>query len=299
MGFYKLAMATEPLQEDPIIEGFLESNESIDQDFIQKNSSFELMKWRIFQKDELPKLEVYSTEKEFLENEANDDVFRMREHDTNYIAIGKPDTKVQFSFKFKFFKHTNVYLGYTQIMFWDLFRKESNPFTEINFSPEFYYRLSTENFFKDIDFGIAHLSNGKNGAESRSMDSVFLRAMTFTKFKFGIPRLQILLRYIDNEDPTNKDIKDYYGPVVIKAYFDKLGQKIFNTEELYFEFYNGGRYADDFSRSSVRVSARFKLFTSIYAPKIFFQYFNGFGENLANYNVREETYRAGFSIGGF
>lgn len=233
-------------------------------------------------------------------NKDTDEIFRMREHDVNYIIFGKPDTKVQFSFRFKFFRKTNIYIGYTQVMFWELLKEESNPFSEINFNPETFYRWTNSNaLLKEIDFGMAHLSNGKDGEVSRSVDSIYLKLKTYGKYDFGIPRLQMHFRYQYNEDKTNKDITDFYGPLVLKLYFDKLAQKIFLSEEFYVEYYNGGRWAEDFSKSSVRLSARFRVWNSTTAPKVFVQYFNGYGENLIKYNKREETYRIGLSIGGF
>lgn len=233
-------------------------------------------------------------------DESDDIVFRMREFDTNYLIMGKPDTKVQFSFKFKFFKNAPVYLGYTQIMFWDLFRKESNPFSEINFNPELFYKFGKINSLIDnLDLGYSHLSNGEDEEESRSVDMIYLRLNTVGKSKYGIPNLQLIFRYLLNEDETNEDINEFYGPIAIRFYFDRLGQKLFQSEQFYLEYYNGGIVVNDYSRGSVRLSARFKVLASEAAPRIFIQYFNGYGENLANYNVREETYRMGLSIGGF
>jgi phospholipase A1/A2 len=306
-GFSENLATTNSDDETVLVESHLETDleilsepDSEIENLKPLKSSFETQRWRILETDPLPQKKSSNPYKTDIENEINDQIFKMQEFDTNYITLGKPDTKVQFSFKFKFFAKTNVYLGYTQIMFWDLFRKESYPFSEINFNPELFYRWNLDTyFFKEVDIGYAHISNGKDESESRSVDSAYLRLITYSRFPFGIPRLQFLFRYLTNEDKTNKDITDYYGPVVIKFFFDKLGKKIFKSEELYFEYYNGGDLAQDFSKSSVRVSARFKIFASQAAPKVFIQYFNGYGENLANYNFREETYRIGFSIGGF
>lgn len=263
--------------------------------------SFSLERWNIIESDALPEPEVYRPLKEEIERQLVEEaVFKMQEHLSNYFIMGKPDTKIQFSFKFKFFRRTPVYLGYTQVMFWELGQAESNPFSELNYNPEIFYKIDNfSSLFQEINFGFAHLSNGKDEDESRAVDSLYLRLVTFAKYKFGIPAMQIDLRYLHNRDHTNKDIRDYYGPVVLKLYFNNLGRKLFYTEELFLEYYNGGDFADDFSKSSVRVSARFKIWKSTAAPKVFIQYFNGYGENLAKYNRREETYRMGISIGGF
>lgn len=232
-------------------------------------------------------------------NKEDDVVFRMQEHDTNYLIMGKPDTKVQFSFKFKFMKKAPIYMGYTQIMFWELLRKDSNPFSELNFNPELYYKFDVGNsLLNEIDVGHMHLSNGEDGEESRSIEMAFLRLTTQVKSKYGIPRLQLIFRYLFGADETNPDINDYYGPFVMRLYFDRIGYKLFQSEQFYLEYYNGGIVANEYSRNSIRLSARFKIFASAVSPKLFIQYFNGFGENLSNYNQRDETYRIGFSVGG-
>lgn len=266
----------------------------------KNKESFSLGQWDIMQADALPPPEIFKSFGETLEDSDNEAVFKMQEHNANYFVMGKPDTKVQFSFKFKFFKKTPVYLGYTQTMFWELFKENSNPFSELNYNPEIFYRWeNVGSLIKEINFGFAHLSNGKDEEQSRSVDSLYIRLMSYAKYPFGLPAVVVDLRYLHNRDLTNKDIRDFYGPVVLKFYFNKLGQKVFHSEELFLEYYNGGDFAEDFSKSSVRVSMRFKLWDSSAAPKVFMQYFNGYGENLANYNVREESYRIGLSIGGF
>lgn len=228
-----------------------------------------------------------------------DEPFRIAEYRPNYFIWGKPDAKIQFSFKFNILKDYNLYLGYTQVMFWDL-GEDSNPFSDINFNPELFYRFVYKYpiFFTETDLGYSHTSNGEDGKDSRSVEELFLQLTKETAHSFGISRLQIRLRYFYSEDNENKELKDFYGPVVVKLAFTKLGRRIFFTEQFFVEYYNGGQYAQDFSKSSVRVSFRFKLFRSITAPKVFVQYFNGYGENLKNFNIRDESFRIGLSIGG-
>lgn len=231
----------------------------------------------------------------------DDSVYRMREYDTNYFITGEPDTKVQFSFQFRLLKHYDFNLGFTEILFWDLGKKESNPFSEINFNPELFYRYEIKNdsHLKTIKFGWSHLSNGEKGEASRSIEALYLQLIQQSHLGFGVQSAHIRFRYFFSPDKTNKDIRDYRGPIIIKLFFTSLGEKIFKSEEAYVEYYNGGKFAGDFSKSSVRVSLRFKVWTTEYAPKIFIQYFNGYGENLKKYNIREETYRIGFSVGGY
>lgn len=226
--------------------------------------------------------------------------FKMQEYRPNYIISGKPDTKIEFSFLFRLLKNYNFYLGYTQTMFWELGQEDSNPFSDINYNPELFYRFKFEDaFFSQVLLGQAHTSNGVDGVDSRSMDEAFVQLVHEMENFLGITRAEFRFRYIwPGSLSDNKDLKDYYGPLLVRLHLTRLGRRLFFSEQLYVEYYNGGKWADDFSKSSVKVSFRFKLFESLSAPKFFIQYFNGYGENLRSYNQREESFRVGLSIGG-
>lgn len=226
--------------------------------------------------------------------------FRMREHDTNYLISGKPDTKVQFSFKFKMLEHYDLFFAFTQTMFWELGRANSNPFSEINFNPELFYAfpLDQEAWVDEFYVGYSHFSNGKDDFASRSIDSAFVQFTKSNDFGFGLTRYSLELRYIMLTDPTNRDIRDFYGPYVLTLFFNNLGEMLFRSEQFYLEYYNGGQWGEDFSKSSIRLSLKFRIWDDG-APELFAQYFNGYGENLANYSLREETYRIGLSLGGY
>ena len=226
--------------------------------------------------------------------------FRMQEYRPNYIISGKPDTKVQFSFLFRMLKSYSLYLGFTQTMFWELGKQDSNPFSDINFNPELFYKFKfKEAWLKQVDLGYAHMSNGLPGVESRAMDEVFVLLSSGGKTKIGIANVELRLRYIlPGSISDNKDLRDYYGPAVLRFNLTRLGRRLFYSEQLYIDYYNGGKWSEDFSKNSVRVSFRFKLFESASAPKFFIQYFNGYGENLRNYNLKDESFRVGLSIGG-
>lgn len=223
----------------------------------------------------------------------------LQEYRPNYIIAGKPNTKVQFSFKLKLMEKEELYLGYTQTMFWEL-GKKSHPFSEINYNPEIFYQinLGEDSYFNYIDTGFGHLSNGQENALSKSIDMLVFDLHGGDAMKTLEAYFVLRFQFIFNEDEFNRDIIKYYGPLNLKIYLNKLAEKLLQSEELYFEYYNGGRYAEDFSKSSFRLSIRAKIWESQATPRLFFQYFNGYVENLRNYNIREETYRLGLSIGG-
>ncbi len=225
-------------------------------------------------------------------------LYRIAEYRPNYFIYGKPDTKVQFSFLFPIAKNHPLFFGYTQQMFWDLGTKDSNPFSDINFNPELFYDLNFSELNQNVRIGYAHLSNGKEGLSSRSIDSIFFASkkpfeIDFFKFETAL-RLDLYL----NPDDTNKDIVDYRGPVTLQIYFNRLAEKIFFSEEAFLDVSTGGKFSENFSKTSFRLSLRFKPFDNGTAPRIFVQYFNGYGENLSEYNIKKESYRIGISIGG-
>jgi outer membrane phospholipase A len=99
----------------------------------------------------------------------------IQEYRPNYLIAGKPNTKIQFSFKLKLLQVDELYLGYTQTMFWELGRR-SNPFSEINYNPELFYqfRMKENSYFNYIDAGYGHISNGLEEQASKSIDMLFL-----------------------------------------------------------------------------------------------------------------------------
>jgi hypothetical protein len=66
-----------------------------------------------------------------------------------YILFGNKDdqVKVQLSFKYDLFygiiNNLGLYLAYTQLMDWRLYDK-SSPFRDINFNPEVFWRLESQ-----------------------------------------------------------------------------------------------------------------------------------------------------------
>src|SRR3546814_9456676 len=71
-------------------------------------------------------------------------------------------------------------LAYTQRMFWDL-ESKSSPFRNIDFQPELIYITPTVGLTGDIAMtvqaGIRHESNGRDGPQSRSINSIYIAPM--------------------------------------------------------------------------------------------------------------------------
>jgi phospholipase A1 len=115
----------------------------------------------------------------------------------------------------------NLYFGYTQRSYWQLFDEErSRPFRETNYNPEVFYRWTPDPArYKHwgADIGVEHESNGKDLPDSRSWNRLYLapfqakgRHLFYAKLWYRLPED----RKRDANDPKgddNPDIEDFYG----------------------------------------------------------------------------------------
>src|SRR5690606_25866467 len=60
---------------------------------------------------------------------------RFSYHEPSYLVFGDDDLKLQYSFKYRLSRKLDLYLSYTQLMFWAIY-DESKPFSDINYRPE-------------------------------------------------------------------------------------------------------------------------------------------------------------------
>src|SRR5690606_10934775 len=110
-----------------------------------------------------------------------------------YFDVGQKDgtnARFQLSFKYRlatpedparpgFFNH--VYLGYTQLALWDL-DGDSKPFVDVTYNPSLFWHKDRiwspdahSPFYVGLATGVEHKSNGKSGADSRSVNDVFIQ----------------------------------------------------------------------------------------------------------------------------
>lgn len=122
----------------------------------------------------------------------------------NYLLLGKPETKIQFSFKAKVMPNVPIFLAYSQRIFWDLF-EESSPFIDINYHPSTFYRIKlgpSQQSTLDL-IAYEHESNGKGDSDSRSWDRAGVRVL------FGRWMVRGWVPF--NYDPKNRDLAEYRG----------------------------------------------------------------------------------------
>ncbi|WP_373379746.1 phospholipase A [Cupriavidus nantongensis] len=156
------------------------------------------------------------------------DSARLSFHDPMYFMVGAhggANAKFQFSFKYRIFEgedpaskrlFDNLYFSYTQFSLWDL-NEDSAPFRDTNYRPSLFYYLSDTGVRNSVisrmslATGLEHESNGRNGVESRSINTVFVKPT----FYFGdqndwhwrvAPKLYA---YVEKAD--NPDIAHYRG----------------------------------------------------------------------------------------
>lgn len=209
----------------------------------------------------------------------------------------KIETKYQISFKFPvlqkaFGSDGTVYAGYTQRSFWQMYNTQaSRPFRETNYEPEVWYQYPIDFDFlgwrlTDVRAGLDHQSNGRGQAYSRSWN----RVMGGLDFEKGPYVVELRPWWRIKEDPKNDDNPDithYLGNFElgvgrnIGSHF--LGVTLRNNLET--------RH----NRGTVQMDWTFPLFRSR-VMRGYVQWFNGYGESLIDYNVRQNTIGAGVQL---
>lgn len=206
----------------------------------------------------------------------------------NYIIAGNGDDQVKYQMSYKYallwpFDNT-PYFGYTQLAMWRLYDK-SAPFKDYNHNPELFYKIGD---IRSIQFGVEHISNGRDGEESRSMNDYYIQSQL--SGMIGNIQIGVIIKgqnyfHVSNQ---NSDIDDY------KGYF---------SGEFFVQLKNDGKYLDK-ERLSIKgggnrkwwyeVDLKFRILTSKIQPFLFIQYRDGYAESLLNYSERDRAIRAGF-----
>ncbi|MDD3180953.1 MAG: phospholipase A [Opitutaceae bacterium] len=226
-----------------------------------------------------------------------------------YFLYGSqaPAAKFQVSFKYrlplddgwlvhKLPQMRGLHLAFTQRSLWDI-RGESSPFYDSSYMPELLYQfaarepdLSGTLTWLGWSGGVQHESNGKNGADSRSMNIAYAR----TAFALGdlddwyllvMPRARTYVG--DRFD--NPNIADYRGWGDLWLI---LGRNDGPALSLYGRIGRGFRHGAFQADLTVPTSA----FSGSWASYLHIQYWSGYGESLLRYDRRTDSVRAGFSL---
>ena len=231
-------------------------------------------------------------------------------HEPFYFVVGpdSPNAKFQFSFKYQLVddrsglaEHagwaTNLFFGFTQTSLWD-WNKASAPFEDSSYKPELMFQFQrlaqagdSDWFRLDLQTGVMHESNGRDGDSSRSLNLAYLRP----KLIFGHDdgwQFTIASRvwFYVGDLVDNPDLARYRGHADFRATLSAP----FDLQLAAF-----ARVGDGFDRGSLQLDLTFPLRQIRWAGFTWYlqaQYFTGYGESLLHYNERSEAYRIGFAL---
>lgn len=223
-----------------------------------------------------------------------------------YFAAGPREdwnAKFQVSFKFRFFNDEaqlarqfqvleHLYLGYTQTSLWDL-GSPSSPFRDTSYKPRLFYSDPESWHMRDFPLrlgfegGLGHESNGRGGSESRSINTLYLRPALV----IGAPgdwQWTLAPTFVDylNAD-NNPDISDYRGYVDL---YSSIGKA--DSWQLAAMLRKGeaGRWTSQIDLTYPLRSVALGNLNGY----LLFQFFDGWGESILDYNQRfPAQYRLG------
>jgi outer membrane phospholipase A len=233
---------------------------------------------------------------------------RLSTFEPMYFADGQNGdnlAKFQFSFKYRLMLPDdprsrsfldNLYLAYTQTSIWDL-SAESAPFRDTSYQPQLFYYLQDTGWKSSlwsrmgVTAGIGHESNGKSGADSRAINIAFVRP-TWDFGDVNANHLTIspkIYYYITKSG--NEDIQDYRGYVDLLV---KYGSP--ESWQLAATLRKGtkAKYGSVDAQFTYPLA---KLINSAWGGYLWVGYFNGYGEDILDYNQRQHWIaRIGYSI---
>jgi phospholipase A1/A2 len=230
----------------------------------------------------------------------------LSENDPMYFIVGPRggwSSRFQLSFKYRLFDQgagygqeqpwlSGFYFGYTQNSLWDL-SEDSRPFRDTSYKPSFFWkweRSDERSWLDALRFGLEHESNGGTDERSRSVNTVFARP----EFRWSYAdqsRLEFTPRfhaYFDKGD--NPDIARYRGYADWRVRYE-TGHNWIGTAVARVGTAGYGSILLDVSRR-----IRDLKFGPV-GGYLHFQYFNGYGEDILDYNTRRKwQFRVGFAI---
>jgi outer membrane phospholipase A len=221
----------------------------------------------------------------------------LSENEPIYFSVGaRGDTTARFqlSFKYRLFDRqlgwgrewpwlAGLHFAYTQTSIWNL-SENSKPFLDTSYRPSFFWewrRSDDKTWIDAARLGFEHESNGKDGADSRSINTLFLRPeWQFTlasgkQFEFT-PKFY---GYLDKSD--NPDIEKYRGYVDwAMRYGDR--ERSWRALGRVGTLGKGSFQLDWFERT--------RMFgTGPVSGYLHAQFFAGYGESLLDYNLRNKS----------
>ncbi|CAG9173276.1 phospholipase A [Cupriavidus respiraculi] len=219
-------------------------------------------------------------------------------------AHGGANAKFQLSFKYRVFQGENpaskglldnLYLGYTQFSLWDL-SSESKPFRDTNLRPSVFYYLSDVGVRNSaisrlsVATGLEHESNGRDGEDSRSVNTVFVKPTFYLGDQTDWHWTVTPKAYYYLSKNNNADIAHYRGYMDLKLAYGKPDS---------WEFAATLRKGTRKSYGSVDAQVTYPLARLLpgTAGYLMAGYFVGYGESLLDYNRKLPwQFRLGYAL---
>jgi outer membrane phospholipase A len=235
------------------------------------------------------------------------DAQRLSFNEPMYLMFGGHDganAKFQISFKYRLFEGENptsksvldnLYFAYTQFSLWDL-HDESRPFRDTNYRPSLYYYLSDTGVKNSVisrlslATGFEHESNGRDGDQSRSVNTLFLKPTMYfgdqTDWHWRVaPKVYAYVGKSDNED-----IAHYRGYMDLLVAYGRPDS---------WEFAATLRKGTRKGYGSVDAQLTYPLARLLpgTAGYLMAGYFYGYGESLLDYNQKTPwQFRIGYAL---
>jgi phospholipase A1/A2 len=178
----------------------------------------------------------------------------------------------------------DLWISYTQTSYWQLFNADlSSPFRETDYNPELRLAFLTEYTLagltlRDVSFGLRHDSNGQAGSLSRSWNRVFA--------DFQVAHGGLVLSFRPSlavfGASENPDIERYYGHLDVRALWETRQQLFALTLRNPFKGRSGAELNWSFP-----ISGRLRGFA---------QWYYGYGENLIDYNHKNNRLGLGLLL---
>lgn len=211
--------------------------------------------------------------------------------------LNSSEIKYQLSFKIPIFTHlfytpTNLFFGYTQLSYWQLYNKKAF-FRSTDYEPEIFTSttlnlpLGEKWAFHSFRLGAVHQSNGFGNEMERSWNRVYFELAAAGEHG----SLSVRPWYVF-QDATykkyNPDMAKYlgYGEIILAYKFEKPVVSL-QTHGL---VEHGGRYATGTLNISYPLNKYINGFV---------QFFSGYGQSLIEYNHHTNSIGCGFSLNNF
>ncbi|NOR44920.1 MAG: hypothetical protein GQ534_04980 [Candidatus Delongbacteria bacterium] len=214
--------------------------------------------------------------------------------------------KVNSGFKYELVKNTSLFFSYSAVALWEM-TENSSPFKDINHDLEFFWLTKfdfipfLEDALVNTKLGYQHTSNGVDDESvdyegttnrSRSVHNLNIQPT----FSFGSKYIFIVSPkfWYNTVERDNPDIGDYYGN------FDLHSKMIFPNN-----YVLSSKYRANFKSGKGRTETQLTIpmtwpATWIFGNKPnthwFFEYFEGYGETLLDYNSYSQSFRMGISL---